>query len=94
MNRLRLPARLPLAIALALTLPAVNAAQPPQTQAEHEHEHDAVDLDAVVVKANPLAGTAEDLTRPVEVLTGERLDEAKANSLGETVNKLPGVQSS
>lgn len=94
MNRLRLPARLPLAIALALTLPAVNAAQPPQTQAEHEHEHDAVDLDAVVVKANPLAGTAEDLTRPVEVLTGEKLDEAKANSLGETVNKLPGVQSS
>lgn len=94
MNRIRPPARLPLAIVLALSLPAVNAAEPPQIQAEHEHEHDPVDLDAVVVKANPLAGTAEDLTRPVEVLTGEKLDEAKSNSLGETVNKLPGVQSS
>lgn len=92
MNRTRLPRRLHLAIALALSLPAVHAAQPPQAQ--DEHEHDAVDLDAVVVKANPLAGTAEELTRPVEVLAGEKLDEAKANSLGETVNKLPGVQSS
>ena len=43
---------------------------------------------------HPAAGTAEDLARPVEVLAGERLDEAKANSLGETVSKLPGVQSS
>ena len=94
MKRTRLPRRLPLALylAAALSLPVAHAAEPPQT--EHEHEHDAVDLDAVVVKANPLAGTAEDLTRPVEVLTGERLDEAKSNSLGETVNKLPGVQSS
>src|SRR3546814_10947318 len=31
---------------------------------------------------------------PVEVLAGARLDEAKSNSLGNTVNKLPGVQSS
>ena len=30
----------------------------------------------------------------MEVLAGERLDAAKASSLGETVNKLPGVQSS
>ncbi|GAB3743999.1 TonB-dependent receptor [Lysobacter olei] len=92
MNRIRAPRRLPLALALALVLPAVHAAEPPQAQTEHEH--DAVDLDAVIVKATPLAGTAEELTRPVEVLTGEELDEAKANSLGETVNKLPGVQSS
>ena len=34
------------------------------------------------VRANPLARTAEDLARPVEVLAGERLDEAKASSLG------------
>lgn len=51
-------------------------------------------LETVEVKATPLAGTAEDLARPVEVLAGERLDEAKASSLGETVGKLPGVQSS
>nr|WP_249040977.1 TonB-dependent receptor [Lysobacter maris] len=58
-----------------------------------DHDHEAVDLNAVEVRATPLAGTAEDLTRPVEILAGDKLDEAKANSLGETVSKLPGVQS-
>ena len=62
--------------------------------ARRHDQHDAVDLNAVEVHATPLAGTAEDLARPVEVLAGEKLDEAKANSLGETVGKLPGVQSS
>ncbi|GAB2609596.1 TonB-dependent receptor domain-containing protein [Novilysobacter erysipheiresistens] len=59
-----------------------------------DHDHEPTDLAAVEVHANPLGGSAEDLIRPVEVLAGERLDAAKANSLGETVNKLPGVQSS
>ena len=52
------------------------------------------DLDSVIVRASPLAKSAEDLTQPVEVLAGERLDEMKAASLGETVNRLPGIQSS
>lgn len=52
------------------------------------------DLDSVIVTASPLPDTAENLIRPVEVLAGARLDEAKSNSLGNTVNKLPGVQSS
>src|SRR5688500_10375315 len=34
------------------------------------------------------------MARPVDDLACARLDEAKANSLGETVNRLPGVQSS
>ncbi|MFC3550234.1 TonB-dependent receptor domain-containing protein [Lysobacter cavernae] len=79
--------RLPLALALALP---VAHADDQQTR----HGHEPTDLAGVEVKATPLAGTAEDLARPVEVLAGAKLDEAKANSLGETVNKLPGVQSS
>src|SRR5688572_30954734 len=81
-----------LCLALAL-VPALAHAQdaPPPGDLD---PHDPVDLTAVEVTATPLSGTAEDLARPVEVLTGERLDEAKANSLGETVGKLPGVQSS
>ncbi|HSM12132.1 MAG TPA: TonB-dependent receptor [Lysobacter sp.] len=87
--------RSPLAIALLLALPLAHA----QTavaplQAEAHDQHQPVDLTAVQVRATPLAGTAEDLARPVEVLAGERLDAAKANSLGETVGRLPGVQSS
>ncbi|WP_119717570.1 TonB-dependent receptor domain-containing protein [Cognatilysobacter tabacisoli] len=81
--------RLPLALALAAAVSTAYAAPAPQ-----QHDHDPVELDRVEVRATPLAGTAEDLARPVEVLTGERLDEVKANSIGETVSKLPGVQSS
>jgi iron complex outermembrane receptor protein len=62
-----------------------------QDDVRHGHEHE---LDRIVVRATPLPTTAEDLTRPVEVLAGERLDEAKAATLGETVSRLPGVQAS
>lgn len=84
------PRRLPLAIALTLALPYAAHAQ----EASTHDSHKAVDLTAVEVRATPLAGTAEDLAQPVAVLTGEKLDESKASSLGETVSKLPGVQSS
>ncbi|MCI4569290.1 TonB-dependent receptor [Lysobacter sp. CFH 32150] len=87
------PARLPLVVAVGLILasPALLAATSGQDDQRHR---EPAELDKVIVKASPLAGTAEDLARPVEVLAGEKLDEAKANSLGETVSKLPGVQSS
>lgn len=78
---------------LASALLLVMVAGPALAQQDPRHE-EVKDLSAVVVRATPLPQTAETLTRPVEVLSGERLDEAKANSLGETVNRLPGVQSS
>ena len=46
------------------------------------------------VRATPLADTVESIALPVEILTGARLDQVKAGTLGETVGKLPGVQSS
>ena len=82
----------PLARAVGLVL-ALSSAGPALAQQQHAHD-DAKDLSAVIVRATPLPQTAEDLANPVEVLAGSRLDEAKANSLGETVNRLPGVQSS
>jgi iron complex outermembrane receptor protein len=81
-----LPTLLASAVLLALSGHAVA-----QQDARHE---EVKDLSGVVVRAVPLPQTAEDLTRPVEVLSGARLDEVKANSLGETVSRLPGVQSS
>lgn len=62
--------------------------------AQDPRHDEPADLDAVIVRASPLARSAEDLTQPIEVLTGERLDEMKASSLGETVSRLPGIQSS
>lgn len=52
------------------------------------------DLGRIVVTATALRGAADDLSRPVEVLAGERLDEQRAASLGETIDSMPGVQSS
>lgn len=83
----------PLVVALAIVLSAPVALATAGGQEDPRHDKKKT-LDTVEVHATPLAGTAEDLARPVEVLSGERLDEAKANSLGETVNKLPGVQAS
>ena len=81
-----------LASALALALaPSARAADDPQ-QARHDRQ--PKDLAAVEVHATPLADTAETLAIPVDVLAGAKLDEAKAGTLGETVAKLPGVQSS
>ncbi len=52
------------------------------------------DLDSVVVTASPLRDTAAELSKPTDVLAGERLDENRGASLGETVSSIPGVQSS
>jgi iron complex outermembrane receptor protein len=71
----------PLAVALSLAL------LPAAAQAQKAHE-----LDAVTVTASPLGGDAETQATPVEVLYGQDLDQVKSGTLGETVSKLPGVQ--
>jgi iron complex outermembrane receptor protein len=89
----RAAARSLLAACLLCALAAeARAAAAPAPQDEH-HEP-PVDLERVVVRATPLTLTAEDLAMPVEVLSGHDLDVAKGATLGETVDGLPGVQSS
>ncbi|MEP6633253.1 MAG: TonB-dependent receptor [Luteimonas sp.] len=67
----------------------------PSTPSADDHHHaKATDLDAIVVTASPLKNTAEQMAQPVDVLSGEQLDKVRAASLGETVQSLPGVQSS
>ncbi len=79
-------------IALALALPVIASAQ--DISGKDPRHDEAKDLDRVVVTASPLRLTAEELSHPVDVLSGERLDQAKSATLGETLGKLPGVQSS
>ncbi|KAA2285808.1 TonB-dependent receptor [Arenimonas fontis] len=87
----RFPRPRPLATALLLALPALALAD----ETTQDHAHDAPrTLDAVRVTATPLRQGVEDLARPVEVLAGEDLDARKAGTLGETLERLPGVQSS
>jgi iron complex outermembrane receptor protein len=81
-----------LSLALTLALPCLATAQDaPGKDPRHEN---AEEIDRIVVTASPLRLTAEELSQPVEVLTGERLDRSKAATLGETLDKVPGVQTS
>ena len=80
----------PLAFALA---PLLAAAQTAPHVDPHEHARPPVSVGKVTVKASPTKKSLEELTQPVAVLTGESLDQVKAVSLGETVSKLTGVQS-
>ncbi|MFN3565016.1 MAG: TonB-dependent receptor [Burkholderiaceae bacterium] len=51
-------------------------------------------LDEVVVTADPLDRTELDLLRPAGTLRGDALRAAESTSLGETLGREPGVQSS
>ena len=82
------PHALSLALAAALLPSLALAADDAASRDRHLTE-----LSEVKVTATPLQGDAESLARPVDVLAGERLDEQKAGTLGDTVAKLPGVQS-
>lgn len=90
-NRWIPPHPLAAALALVLSTPAIAMAQqgPP---AQDPHRQTPHQLDSVVVTASPLHQTAEDLVRPVSVLAGEKLDEDKRSSLGQTLERIPGIQ--
>lgn len=95
------PAVLPMA-SWAATTGSENAAgtdaDSPPSDTRHadadSRDRHVKDLDGVVVTASPLRDSADALSKPTEVLAGERLDEDRAASLGETISSLPGVQSS
>lgn len=101
------PHRTQITLALTIALfPALGFAQetvplppgetaPPASDPRHSHRaKEAAELDTIQVTATPLNDTAKALSKPAEVLSGERLDEERASSLGETVSSIPGVQSS
>ena len=94
-QRPRLAPPSPGACAAAQPVVPALATEAPHGRSRDQDRHAThSELDAVEIQGALLPTTADELARPVEVLSGERLDEAKAGTLGETVGKLPGVQSS
>jgi len=90
MNRAFPRSALAVAILVAIAAPVAIAADPhPHTAREA-----AKTLDEIQVTASPLQRLVEDIARPVAVLTGEALDAQRAATLGETIDRLPGVQNS
>ena len=53
-----------------------------------------VQLPNITVTASPLAEPGAELIQPSSVLSGPELDDRRGNTIGETVNQIPGVQSS
>lgn len=65
----------------------------PPAQADDPHER-AKELDALIVTASPLRPSSEQVIKPITVLAGAELDQRKGATLGETVARETGVQSS
>lgn len=74
---------------LTLGVQAQTAAPPAPAAAAH-----AVDLDQVVVTANPLGSGLFDLVTPASVLQGDALTLRRGSTVGETVAQMPGVAQS
>lgn len=66
-----------------------SVAPPVETTAE-----DSVSLETVIVRANPLGRTSDELVQPVIVLSGEELTRKRAPTIGETLAGEPGISAS
>ena len=54
-------------------------------------DEDRIDAPAVPVTGNPLGVSSDELVVPVSVLKGRELSLKRGNTLGETLNSIPGV---
>lgn len=50
-----------------------------------------VQLETIVITADPFSRTADRLTQPTEIIGGEELERRRAATLGETLEHAPGV---
>ena len=87
--------KLPLALAIGTLIASpwslVQAQIVPNQTADKEAT--PTEIDRVQVTASPLRNGVDDMAKPISVLTGEELNLAKSNTLGETVAGEAGVQS-
>ena len=81
------------ALAAVLYVPLTYAADD-ATPDDQASRNDGVRLPDVTVTASPLAKPGDELIQPSAVLSGSELDDRRGNTVGETVNQIPGVQSS
>lgn len=87
------PRRTPVA-AIAALITATGAANAfAQSNAAPAAAAPAATLKEVVVTANPLGSELNDMVAPVSTLGGDQLTLRQGSTLGETLDKLPGVSS-
>lgn len=78
---------------LAGLLPLAALAQDTETDNEAESHTERSELERVVVRALPITRSKLDSAQPIDVLTGEQLDDRRGLTLGETLMQQPGVHS-
>lgn len=83
----------PLALAIAVALATAANLSNAQTTAPGSRSHERP-LGEIVVTAKPLTEPGAELIEPAAVLAGAALEDQRAATLGETVARIPGVQSS
>lgn len=76
---------------LSATLVSGGALLPETADAETAPVEEATRLETVTVRANPLGKTADDLVQPALVLSGDDLARRKRGTIGETLEREPGV---
>ncbi len=86
------PRLLPWSIALALFGTSVVSADTDETDATDTRH--PKEMERIVVQALPLERNALQSAQPIDVLAGERLEDRRGMTLGETLANQPGVQSS
>ena len=62
--------------------------------AEKDIQKDEHDIETLLITASPLKRTVLQSSTPVDILSGEELDQHQAATLGETLKNIPGVNSS
>jgi len=84
---------LALSIATLLFAPLVHAEDTADAGGDPSHK-DPVSLQELTITASPLAQPDVELIQPSAALSGSELDDRRGGTIGETVNQIPGVQSS
>lgn len=79
---------------LALSISAALGSLPAAALAQNDSSSDPVDLERITIRALPIDRNELDSAEPIEVLTGQALDDRRGMTLGETLANEPGVHSS
>lgn len=80
----------PVALVVAqLLTPTAFAQSQNETTEQHQHE----DTEVIVINASPLARTELNSAQPVSVISGDELREKQSHTLGETLAREPGINS-
>lgn len=78
-------------LALVSTMSAI-AASPTSAQSPHEHAPHS-DSEHIIITATPLAHTRDELAIPVDRITRREILDRVGPTIGETLDRLPGVAS-